>query len=127
VANIVAVNVALFLAVVVLIEVASYCALRVKSSIGTGDTAALPFRFRQESHEGHLDWVPQMIRDGAGMKLDYRVGLWEPPDYASETLNARDGVRSSIGESDAIGAGPDAKTVFAFGGSAMWGVGVRDE
>jgi len=126
-ANIVAVNVALLIGLLVLIEVASYFAFELKGILAPGDSAELPPRYLHESHEGHRDWVPQMIRDSKGMKLDYRVGLWEPPDYVSETVNAREGARSSGGESAAGGPDADAKSVFIFGGSTMWGVGVRDD
>lgn len=121
--RLIAVNLTLFVSLLLVLECSAGVAVHVKNIIAPGDAGARPASYRQKAHEGHQDWVWQHLVDAKGVEHHYRVGLWEPADYRSPTLNVVGSTRRSVGEET---RGKDAHTVFVFGGSTVWGMGVKD-
>jgi lysophospholipase L1-like esterase len=122
-ANLVVVNLALLIGLLLLLELLAWMAIEAKNAVAPGDNAERPPKYRQQAHEGHQDWIWQYLEDDRAHSFRYRVGLWEPPDFASETLNVSGGFRASGAE----GVPASAGDAFVLGGSTVWGIGVKDE
>lgn len=81
-------------------------------------------RYLAQAYYRNREWSADLWRVQDGLKLRYEpyVG-WRRADVASAYVNIVDGERRTVHPAE---ASPDALRVWCFGGSTMWGTGVRD-
>ncbi len=81
-------------------------------------------RYLRQAYYQDRDWSESYWQVHERLRMRYEPYLgWRRMDVSSENINILNGVRRSVG---AATSSDDALRVWCFGGSAMWGTGVRD-
>ncbi len=83
-----------------------------------------PKRYLAQAYYRNRDWSEEFLERQASLKLRYQpfVG-WRRTDCRSPNLNVIDGERVTVHPTE---PSPSAVNIWCFGGSTMWGEGVRD-
>ena len=125
--NVLIVNIGILLVLFGVCELFSFTALQVTELFNPGGKLYHPPEYKLAIFKEHLSWFGQYDRDKKQQKFFYRIGLWEPYNVQTATINAQEGTRSSGIPNTSDNPGEHLKTVFCFGGSTMWGEGVKDQ
>ncbi len=81
-------------------------------------------RYLRQTYYQQRDWAASYWRAHERLTMRYEPYLgWRRADVATEHINIVDGERRTVHASP---SSDDALDVWCFGGSAMWGTGVRD-
>ncbi len=81
-------------------------------------------RYLVQDYYKNRDWSVDLLttQESLSLRFEPYVG-WRRTDCTSEFLNVNDGIRRTVHPSE---PSPEAVVVWMFGGSTMWGEGVRD-
>ncbi|MBL90201.1 MAG: hypothetical protein CMH56_00115 [Myxococcales bacterium] len=117
----IAINITIFIGILIFLELGAGVIFAIKGVVAPGDTGAVPSRYLQGSHAGHEPWIKDYVAEDRKARAKYRIGLWEPQPHTSSTINVRNNMRGPFPQPAST-----RKKVFVFGGSTVWGTGVKD-